>query len=115
MRASLDAVSNWFIFTFGREIIEVSTFRSNQPDEQVQTNEKGMVIRDNVYGIWNKTPGDAILPSIRFTITLTMGLSIDYTGGFKDVKAKRIHMIGPSGHTLPGRSCSNAESHSFCC
>lgn len=80
--------------TFGREIIEVSTFRSNQPDEQVQTNEKGMVIRDNVYGnleqdSWRR---DFTINSLYYNIN--DGSIIDYTGGFKDVKAKRIHMIG---------------------
>ncbi|MDQ5883875.1 MAG: poly(A) polymerase [Pseudomonadota bacterium] len=80
--------------TFGREIIEVSTFRSNQPDEQVQTNEKGMVIRDNVYGnleqdSWRR---DFTINSLYYNIN--DGSIVDYTGGFKDVKAKRIHMIG---------------------
>lgn len=80
--------------TFGREIIEVSTFRSNQPDEQVQTNDKGMVIRDNVYGnleqdSWRR---DFTINSLYYNIN--DGSIIDYTGGFKDVKAKKIHMIG---------------------
>jgi poly(A) polymerase len=80
--------------TFHREIIEVSTFRSNQPDDNMLTNDSGMVIRDNVYGnleqdSWRR---DFTINSLYYNII--NGSIIDYTGGFKDLKNRTIHVIG---------------------
>ncbi len=80
--------------TFQREIIEVSTFRSNEPDAQMQTNESGMVIRDNVYGnleqdSWRR---DFTINSLYYNVM--NGSIIDYTGGFADIQSKTIHIIG---------------------
>jgi poly(A) polymerase len=80
--------------TFYRDIIEVSTFRSNEPDEQMLTNDSGMVIRDNVYGTleqdsWRR---DFTINSLYYNIS--DGSIVDYTGGFKDIQGKMIHVIG---------------------
>lgn len=79
---------------FHREIIEVSTFRSNLPDEQLQTNDHGMVIRDNVYGTleqdaWRR---DFTINSLYYNAQ--NGSIVDYTQGFQDIKLKTIRMIG---------------------
>ena len=80
--------------SFQREIIEVSTFRSNQPDAQMETNEAGMVIRDNVYGTleqdaWRR---DFTINSLYYDAQ--NGSIVDYTGGFADIQSKTIRMIG---------------------
>lgn len=79
---------------FHREIIEVSTFRSNMPDEQLQTNDHGMVIRDNVYGTleqdaWRR---DFTINSLYYDAQT--GSIVDYTQGFEDIKSNTIRMIG---------------------
>lgn len=80
--------------SFQREIIEVSTFRSNAPDEQLQTNSQGMVIRDNVYGTleqdaWRR---DFTINSLYYDAQT--GSIVDYTNGFPDIKHKQIQIIG---------------------
>ena len=80
--------------SFQREIIEVSTFRSNAPDEQLQTNSQGMVIRDNVYGTleqdaWRR---DFTINSLYYNAQT--GAIVDYTNGFPDIKNKQIQIIG---------------------
>jgi len=80
--------------TFQREIIEVSTFRSNEPDEKIETNAQGMVIRDNVYGnlaqdSWRR---DFTINSLYYNIHNSS--IVDYTGGFKDIQNKLINIIG---------------------
>lgn len=80
--------------TFNREIIEVSTFRSNAPDEQLQTNSSGMVIRDNVYGTleqdaWRR---DFTINSLYYDVR--NGSIVDITKGFEDIQKKQICMIG---------------------
>ena len=80
--------------SFHREIIEVSTFRSNQPDVDVQTNDQGMVIRDNVFGTleqdsWRR---DFTINSMYYNIS--NGSIIDYTRGFEDMLTKNIRVIG---------------------
>lgn len=80
--------------TFHREIIEVSTFRSNEPDEDVQTNDQGMVIRDNVFGTleqdsWRR---DFTINSMYYNIFNSS--IIDYTLGFEDIQNKNIRVIG---------------------
>ncbi len=82
---------------FGREIIEVATFRglaeeSDNNDKSVS--ESGVVLRDNVYGTleedaWRRDfTVNALYYNIRdFSV-------VDYTGGMADLKAGRIRMIG---------------------
>lgn len=82
---------------FGREIIEVATFRglaeeSEDNDKSVSAN--GIVLRDNVYGTleedaWRRDfTVNALYYNIRdFSV-------VDYTGGMADLKAGCMRMIG---------------------
>lgn len=61
---------------FGREIIEVATFRANHPEEDdedasqlASRNESGRILRDNVYGTLGTTPSAGTSPSMRCTTT----------------------------------------------
>ncbi|MGZ5030565.1 MAG: polynucleotide adenylyltransferase PcnB [Methylobacter sp.] len=81
---------------FGREIIEVATFRGageEQSDKQV-LNKEGRLLRDNVYGtieedVWRRDfTVNALYYNIRdFSV-------VDYVGGMDDHKAGIIRLIG---------------------
>lgn len=81
---------------FGREIIEVATFRAsanNQPEAQV-CEDSGRILRDNVYGSIEE---DAIRRD--FTINglyySVADFAIhDHTNGMADIRAKQIRLIG---------------------
>jgi poly(A) polymerase len=81
---------------FGREIIEVATFRAaaNHDDDDHHRDDEGRILRDNVYGsidedVWRR---DFTCNSLYYNIA---DFSIwDYTGGFEDIKQKRIVLIG---------------------
>jgi len=79
----------------GRQITEVSTFRSKGGKRTSKTN-KGIVLRDNFYGTIRE---DAFRRD--FTInSLYLDISdmkiIDYTGGFKDLNNRELISIGDS-------------------
>lgn len=80
---------------YHREIIEVTTFRGHEPvNVNQQTNEHGMLIRDNVYGTleddaWRRD----------FTVNALYYCEedesmIDITGGINDLKQCTLRMIG---------------------
>ena len=80
---------------FGREIIEVATFRA--PHDQAGgegVTRDGMIVRDNVYGTleddaWRR---DFTINALYYNI---YDFSIvDYTDGLKDIENKTIRMIG---------------------
>lgn len=80
---------------FHRDIIEVSTFRSHEPiHTNLQTNDRGMLIEDNVYGTleqdaWRR---DFTVNSLYYQIeTNTI---IDFTQGFRDIQQKQICILG---------------------
>ena len=79
---------------FGREIIEVTTFRGPHDDETQHRSDKGMLLRDNEYGTleqdaWRR---DFTINALYYTVK---DFSIvDYTNGLVDLKAKTIRMIG---------------------
>jgi len=81
---------------FGREIIEVATFRSSQQDEDDdrEHSEGGRILRDNVYGqldddVWRR---DFTVNALYYDIA---DFSIvDYTSGMEDVKNKVLRLIG---------------------
>ena len=83
---------------FGREIIEVATFRAtaepeDDRDDSVQDTE-GRIIRDNVYGsidtdVWRR---DFTCNALYYNIA---DFSIwDYTGGTDDVRDRKLVLIG---------------------
>ena len=81
---------------FGREIIEVATFRANSDDGSGdrQLHEDGRLLRDNVYGtieddaIRRDFTANALYYAIEdFSVR-------DYTGGFEDVQNRVMKLIG---------------------
>ena len=81
---------------FGREVIEVATFRGSDDNENANqiTNERGMIVRDNVYGtlhddVWRR---DFTINSLYYN--LSDSSIIDFTGGVKDVHQGVIRLIG---------------------
>ncbi len=81
---------------FGREIIEVATFRAaaEHSDDDVEHDKEGRLIRDNVYGsidedVWRR---DFTCNALYYNIA---DFSIwDYVGGVEDVRNKRLVLIG---------------------
>jgi poly(A) polymerase len=80
---------------FQRDIIEVATFRGSEcADENQLTNERGMLIRDNVYGnldedAWRR---DFTINSLYYNIDDAS--IVDFTGGVNDVHNRLIRIIG---------------------
>lgn len=88
---------------FGREIIEVATFRASQADENQKSinsdvdrahDDSGRILRDNVYGqldddVWRR---DFTVNALYYDIA---DFSIvDYTSAMDDVKNKVLRLIG---------------------
>ncbi len=79
---------------FGREIIEVATFRAHHEADGDRLIEDGMIMRDNIYGdldddVWRR---DFTVNALYYNIA---DFSIvDYVDGVEDVKAGRIRFIG---------------------
>lgn len=83
---------------FGREIIEVATFRAatdgNENHADVEHDREGRILRDNVYGtidedVWRR---DFTCNALYYNIA---DFSIwDYVGGVKDVERRRLELIG---------------------
>jgi poly(A) polymerase len=80
---------------FGRQIIEVATYRANHDLSQsgIQ-DESGRIVRDNVFGdladdVWRRDfTANALYYDISdFSV-------IDFVGGFEDIKRRRLHLIG---------------------
>lgn len=88
---------------FGREIVEVATFRGPSGNKSAKNNngavtrkfsEHGMLMRDNVYGTleedaWRR---DLTINSLYYNISDYS--IVDYTDGMKDMKKGIIRMIG---------------------
>jgi len=81
---------------FGREIIEVATYRAQHggDEEGGVIKEGGMILRDNVYGtieedVWRR---DFTVNALYYNIENFS--VIDYTGGMKDLKAGVLRLIG---------------------
>lgn len=80
---------------FHRDIIEVATFRGSESESDNQlTNERGMIIRDNVYGTldedaWRR---DFTINSLYYNIGDAS--LVDFTGGFKDIHHRTVRIIG---------------------
>jgi poly(A) polymerase len=84
---------------FGREVIEVATFRSRHDsdgadDKDGVLNEEGRILRDNVYGTLEDDVfrRDFTINALYYDID---GYSvIDYVGGLKDLEAGVLRLIG---------------------
>ena len=87
---------------FGREIIEVATFRAaaNHVDDDSAHDHEGRIIRDNVYGtieedIWRR---DFTCNALYYNIA---DFSIwDYAGGISDIEKRRLVLIGDAKQRL---------------
>jgi poly(A) polymerase len=87
---------------FGREIIEVATFRAaaNHADDDHAHDEEGRIIRDNVYGdieedVWRR---DFTCNALYYNIA---DFSIwDFVGGFEHIQQKHIVLIGDADQRL---------------
>ncbi|MGN7725474.1 polynucleotide adenylyltransferase PcnB [Luteimonas sp. 22616] len=81
---------------FGREIIEVATFRANSDDGSGdrQVHDDGRLLRDNVYGTIedDAVRRDFTANALYYTID---DFSVhDYVGGFEDVQNRVLKLIG---------------------
>jgi len=79
---------------FGRELIEVATFRGQAIEDSKKQSEQGMLLRDNVYGSIDE---DAIRRD--FTINALYyspkNFSVyDFVNSLEDIKNKQISLIG---------------------
>lgn len=81
---------------FGHDIIEVATFRkiADTPSDELAHSDSGMILRDNVYGtleedVWRR---DFTINALYYNIA-DFSL-VDFTGGYADLKAKKLRMIG---------------------
>ena len=81
---------------YGREIIEVATFRANGGDDDGdrQTDDGGRLLRDNIYGsieddaVRRDFTANALYYAIEdFSVR-------DYVGGYEDVQARLLRLIG---------------------
>jgi poly(A) polymerase len=81
---------------FGREIIEVATFRSMQSDEEEGDREieNGMLVRDNVYGTIEEDAlrRDFTVNALYYNIDDFSVL--DYTDGVKDLEEGVLRLLG---------------------
>lgn len=84
---------------FGREIIEVATFRGHHKEDadcqkRSKQSEDGMLLRDNIYGTINEDAErrDFTINALYYSIK---DFSIhDFAGGVADIKARKIKLIG---------------------
>ena len=81
---------------FGKEIIEVATFRTSHKDGQEKHGHthEGMIIRDNMYGsieddVWRR---DFTINALYYNIADFS--VVDYTNGMPDLRAKLLRIIG---------------------
>jgi len=80
---------------FGRQIIEVATYRAaHESSQSGHQDETGRIVRDNVFGeladdVWRRDfTANALYYDISdFSV-------IDFVGGFEDIQQKRLHLIG---------------------
>lgn len=83
---------------FGREIIEVATFRANGGDDDDEDSREvlasGRLVRDNLYGTVEEDAvrRDFTANALYYSIA---DFSVhDYVGGFDDVRARTLRLIG---------------------
>jgi poly(A) polymerase len=81
---------------FGKEIIEVATFRTSHKDGEEKHGHmhEGMIIRDNMYGaieddVWRR---DFTVNALYYNIADFS--VVDYTSGMPDLRANMLRMIG---------------------
>lgn len=86
---------------FGRDIIEISTFRSNVSSRKRKVSEKGLIKRDNIYGTIEE---DVMRRD--FTVNAlyyddTSKTILDFVGGMDDLVARKLRSIGDPMERFP--------------
>jgi len=86
---------------FGREIIEVATFRANHPeDDETATshhssrNESGLILRDNVYGTLEEDAQRRDFTINALYYDPVSDRILDYANGVHDVRNRLVRLIG---------------------
>lgn len=86
---------------FGREIIEVATFRANHPQEDddeashlASRNESGRILRDNVYGTLEDDAQRRDFTINALYYDPTSERILDHTHGVHDIRNRLIRLIG---------------------
>ena len=86
---------------FGREIIEVATFRANHPEEDdedasqlASRNESGRILRDNVYGTLEDDAQRRDFTINALYYDPTSERILDHTRGVHDIRNRTIRLIG---------------------
>jgi poly(A) polymerase len=86
---------------FGREIIEVATFRANHPlgddDEDSHLSsrhESGRILRDNVYGSLEDDAQRRDFTINALYCDVSTERILDYANGFNDIRNRQIRLIG---------------------
>lgn len=79
---------------FGREIIEVATFRGNAGEDQQHLNEHGRILHDNAYGSIEEDAlrRDFSVNALYYDIANFS--VIDYVGGMQDIQSRKLRLIG---------------------
>jgi len=82
---------------FGREVIEVATFRAGHDDScqsKAKTSAHGMLVRDNVFGNLEEDAfrRDFTVNALYYTVEDFSVL--DYVGGLEDLEKKQLRLIG---------------------
>jgi len=86
---------------FGRDIIEVATFRAghdsapeNTDGEHGRQNDSGMIVRDNVYGTLEEDAGRRDFTVNALYYCPTDRTIVDFANGYGDLQNRIIRMIG---------------------
>lgn len=89
----------------GREILEVATFRGHHQqgvedveeesaDGKVSVSDAGLILRDNVFGTIQEDAIRRDFTANALFYRLSDGAIIDYVGGYDDILARRLRLIG---------------------
>ncbi|WP_439238431.1 polynucleotide adenylyltransferase PcnB [Lonepinella sp. BR2919] len=83
---------------FGRDIIEVATFRAshevNHSEQQAKQNQDGMLLRDNVYGTLEQDAQRRDFTVNALYYSLRDNSIYDFYHGIDDLKAGKLRLIG---------------------
>ncbi|QLF94401.1 polynucleotide adenylyltransferase PcnB [Pseudomonas sp. ABC1] len=84
---------------FGREIIEVATFRANHPEDDEESsvssrNESGRILRDNVYGTLEDDAQRRDFTINALYYDPSNERILDHTHGVHDIRNRQVRLIG---------------------
>ena len=78
---------------YGRELIEVSTFRQGEHND-IEKNAQGLIVKDNAYGNMAEDAFRRDFTANALYYDVNSNEIIDYVGGMADIAAHRIRFIG---------------------